>query len=175
MVKIPRTKKIKVNLKTFFSREARKNIIGTPTTGYPTYKSLLQTKRGIKLDNAPENKPSVIKNKGKDHWLVNTGETMKKGILFRARSKDLLVYASPKKHSGKTTYFTKAGIKTRKSKNPPSYEQIFNWNNKRGYSGIFQSLPLGSGFPKRLVKEVGKQLLPQISKGIRKSYRIKWQ
>ena len=69
--------KVRLNFKRFFTNEAKKNIIGSPTTTYPTYKSLMNTKRGINLDHAPKNAKSTQKKKGKDHWLVSTGETMR--------------------------------------------------------------------------------------------------
>ena len=106
---------------------------------------------------------------------MHTGETMRKGILFKAGKRDLLVYASEQSHSGRSFRMTKKGKRPFRQKNPPTYKQIFQWNNAVGYSGIFRQLPVGSQFPKRLIAEVGKQMLPQISKGIKKKYNVKWQ
>ena len=174
MVRIPKTQKVRIDLRKFFTREAKRNIIGSPNKSYPTYKSLLRMKKGVKLDNAPDNDEVTAKRKGKNQWMVHTGETQRQGFLFRAKKKELLVYASKAKHSGNTYYMTKAGKTSYKQKKPPTYEKIFQWHNKRGYSGVFGQLPVGSKFPERLVKEVGKQFEPQITKGIKKVYRVKW-
>jgi len=134
----------------------------------------MNKKMGVRLDKAPDNKPSTVKRKAKNHWLVHTGETMKRGFKFKARKRDLLVYANPQKHSGKTYYMTKGGKKAYKQKKPPTYKQLFIWNNAVGYSGVFQKLPVGSKFPKRMIAEVGRQLHGNITKGIKKRYNVKW-
>ncbi len=156
----------KVNLKSFFKKEAEKNIIGTPNTRFPTYKSLIKTKRGIRLDNAPKNSSVTAGRKGKNHWLVDTGATMHNGFKYEAKERSLRVYANPAQHpSGKVTY-----------------KQIFEWHNLGGgpkarfnkkprYSGVFQKLPVGSKFPERLVEEVGKQVQPKIFEFLRKKFR----
>lgn len=150
--------KPKINLKKFFRVEAIKNIIGKPNTQFPTYKSLLNKKKGIRLDSAPNNKEATRKAKGKNHWLVNTGNTMNKGFKFDAKPKSLRVFASKEKHS---------------LNKKVTYEQIFKWHNADRYSGIFQKLPVGSKFPERLVREVGKQIGPQMVKYLRKGLKKK--
>ncbi|MBL4896304.1 MAG: hypothetical protein JKY75_05470 [Erythrobacter sp.] len=161
--------RIKLNFKIFFTKEAKKNIIGKPTTSYPTYASLLNSKRGINLDSAPRNKKSTIKTKGKDHWLVSTKETMKKGIKFGAQPLRLSVFASGKKHSGK--YLYAGGSKRGKSKNPPTYRSLFRWHNQEHYSGIFNKLPRGSQFFKRLQKECDRQVERELKKQVKKFKR----
>jgi len=175
MARIKPTRKIKLDLTKFFKREAVRNIIGKPNSPFPTYKSLMQTKRGVSLDKAPVNILTTRKRKGKSHWMVHTGELMKKGFLYNASKMSLTIYANPSNHSGNTYYMTRRGKKPYKQKNPPTYEQLFGWHNKKGYSGVFEKLPVGSKFPERLVKEVGKQLYPQIRKGIPDVIHRNWK
>lgn len=151
--------KPKINLKKFFTKEATKNIIGKPNTSYPTYKSLMRMKKGIKLDAAPPNKPSTVAKKGKNHWLVDTGKTMNSGFKFTAKPRSLRVYASSEKHSLKPK--------------APSFKNIFEWHNAERYSGIFQKLPVGSQFPERLVREVGRQIGPQVKRYLKRNLRKK--
>jgi hypothetical protein len=158
--------KVRLNFKKFFTKEAKKNIIGSPTTSYPTYKSLMNTKRGINLDHAPSNALSTQKKKGKDHWLVSTGETMKTGFKFGAKPLKLIVFASGKKHSGK--YLYGGGSRVGKAKNPPTIRQLFRWHNQQEYSGVFHKLPRGSQFFKRLAKEADKQVTKQLMKQVKK-------
>ena len=159
----------KINLRKFFRIEAIKNIIGKPNTRFPTYKSLLNKKKGIRLDNAPDNAQSTKKAKGKNHWMVSSGNTMKNGFKYEAKPRSLRVYASQAKH---------------KLSKKVTYEQIFKWHNKGGdpsakynkserYSGIFQKLPVGSKFPVRLVREVGKQIGPQMAKYLKRGLKSK--
>ena len=173
MALIKKTDKIRIDLRKFFTREAKRNIIGNPNTSFPTYKSLLNKRMGIKLDSAPDNDEKYSKLKGKNHWLVRTGETMNKGFQFKVGKRDLLIFASKKTHSGKGFRMTKSrGRVNTKAKNPPTYEKIFQWHNKKNYSGVFGQLPIGSKFPKRLIAEVGKQILPNITKGIKRVYKV---
>jgi len=154
--------KVRLNFKKFFTKEAKQNIIGKPNTSFPTYKSLLNSKRGINLDHAPSNAKSTQKKKGKDHWLVSTGETMKTGFKFGAKPLKLIVFASGNKHSGK--YLYKGGSAVGKAKNPPTYRSLFRWHNQEGYSGVFHKLPRGSQFFKRLAKEADRQVEKQLVK-----------
>ena len=158
--------KVRLNFKRFFTNEAKKNIIGSPTTTYPTYKSLMNTKRGINLDHAPKNAKSTQKKKGKDHWLVSTGETMRTGFKFGAKPLKLIVFASGKKHSGRYLYNGGRGVG--KAKNPPTIRQLFRWHNQEEYSGVFNKLPRGSQFFKRLAKEADRQVEKQLIKQARK-------
>ncbi len=146
----------KLNFKKFFKHEADRNIIGTPSTPFPTYKSLMKRKQGVKLDKAPNNKISTIMKKGKDHWMVDTGNLMKKGFKRKATSHRLLIYASGSKHSGQFTY--SGGTKKGRAKKPPTYRTLFRWHNMDGYSGVFNKLPVGSQFYKRMEKDYYKQL-----------------
>jgi len=160
---------LSVNLKVFFDKEA-KGIIAS-------YRRLLTMKQGVSLDPAPHNAPATIRKKGKDHWLVDTGETKREGFEFITTPNRLVIYASGKKHSGRYTQMLvpegsqrKRGqwrIPTRKvtrqGKSRPTYRQIFRWHNQKNYSGIFGKLPVGSKFPQRFVAEVVKQLRPQIA------------
>jgi hypothetical protein len=148
-----------IDLKRFFKKEIKKNILGTYKTPYPTYRSLMRMKKGVRLDHAPSNKPSTIKKKGFDHWMVETGELATHGFVYSTKPLSLLISASQRKHSSKYA-------------NPPSYHNLFNWHNQHGYSGIFEKLPVGSQFPKRLEKEIMRQMknvLIRKTKSIKKS------
>lgn len=161
--------KFQLDLTRFFEKECK--------TLIASYKGLLTRKQGIALDNAPSNKESTIKRKGKDHWLVDTGETRRKGFLSEANRLKMKVYANTAKHSGRSTYMTKSeGKKIYVKKDPPTYEQIFLWHNTANdrYSGIFQMIPAGSKLFERLDKEINKQVQDQIKKNIADKYsRIK--
>lgn len=168
--------KFVVDFTQFFKREAEKNIIGDETTHSPTYRSLIaRMKKGIRMDAAPGNDPETIKRKGKDHWLVDTGETIRKMFGVKASKYNLEVYAKDIKHSGRHSYFTKKGgrvIKTARAKNRPTYQQLMEWHNKDRYSGIFGQLPAGSQFPKRFAEEAKRQIIPQISAALSKNVKI---
>lgn len=149
---------ISLHLKPFLDAEGKKLAA--------SYKRLIAKKQGVRLDPSPHNKWSyaITKQHG-DHWLVNTGETKKKGIRWKADNRKLSVYASIARHSGRRYYYSpKTGIrKVYKQKNPPTYRQIFKWHNQvQGWSGVFGELPAGSGFPNRFINEVSRQVAPQI-------------
>lgn len=177
-------KRINLNLKKFFNREGRL-LRGQ-------YKRLLTIKRGRANDDAPNNELSTVIRKGKDHWLVDTGETKDKGIGLTASRNSLRIYAKDSKHSGDRTYMgVKGGHKGRKKgvirkKNEkrtvnygkgPKYSELYKWHNMGGdpsakfnhterYSGIFVRWPIGSKFPKRMGAEVKRQLRKQITTAI---------
>ncbi len=160
--------KIKLDFKKFFIKES-KNLI-------KYYKLFMKKKQGLNYDDAPSNKPSTVKKKGKDHWLVDTGETMQKGFKYRAKRLGMLVFASGQKHSGRSTYIKRkdgkpAGKKINKSKNPPRLRQIFEWHNKKNYSGVFGELPKGSAMHARFDKEANKQVQVAIEKAMRDSVK----
>lgn len=167
-IKIPEIAK-KIKLKRFLEKEA--GIIIT------TYKRLLSVKRGHRNDNAPSNAKKTIIRKGKNHWMVATGETKKKGFDSKVSKRgsgryNLMVFASGKKHSGKYVY----GGSVLQGKSKPTYRSIFRWNNTADgrYSGVFgDKLPVNSKFPERLSKEVGKQTLALIKKSFPKNIDIK--
>ncbi|MDD5220151.1 MAG: hypothetical protein PHV11_06275 [Candidatus Bipolaricaulis sp.] len=155
---------MKLDLTAFFQREAR--------TIISRYKSLITQKRGVAMDDAPHNKPSTVKRKRKDHWMVDTGELNRSGFDFRVRPTELLIFASGKRHSGKRSYMTKAGKRISYSNSHPTYRQLFKWHNQKGYSGVFGKLPTGSQFPKRLVTEIVAQLRPQMVTQLSRKIRI---
>ena len=150
--------KIKINLQRFFTNEARHAII-------PAYKRLLTTGRGTKQDDAPTKKKKTGTN-----WLVSTGETRKKGFSFIAQPMRLLVFPSGLRHSGKRRYLTKRrGVQYGRSKNPPTYRQIFRWHkqglssyNGQRYSGVFGQLPVNSKTLERMDAEISIQVHDQI-------------
>lgn len=159
--------KIKVRLRPFFEREAK--------TLTREYKKLITTRKGVSLDKAPNNAAATIKQKGFNHWLVNTGETKNKGFRHKAHNKGFKVFANPAKHSGRYLYVKhKNGepVETviKRSKNSKAtYEDIFDWNNQKNYSGVFEFLPVGSRMPQRLDKELAKQIQPQIANIVKKT------
>ena len=142
--------KIKINLKSFFEREAKILI--------KAYKNLMSRRQGVRLDSAPHNKASTIKRKGKDHWLVDSGNLRDKGFESKTTKISLEVYASRKPH---------------KNRNDVSYEELFKLHNQKGYSGIFGELPVGSGLEKRLIKELDAQIIPQLKALLPKTIHIK--
>lgn len=157
----------KIKLMRFLNKES-KNIV-------TKYKSFLSRKRGVSNDDAPPNKASTIKQKGKNHWMVATGETKNKGIEYRVKKRGvgkygMLVFGSGQRHSGKRLY---KGKKVQ-GKSRPTYRSIFRYNNtaKGRYSGIFQYLPYNSKFPERLVNEIGKQTLEIIKRSYPKNIRM---
>ena len=137
-----------LKLKDFFIQESRKNLI-------PAQKRLLENKRGVKLDNAPSNKPSTIKRKGFDHWLKDTGKTKENAFEFSATDTTLSLFVSEKPHP--------------KSPNV-TYRDLLDWHTDR-YSGFYEQLPQGSLFPVRLYKEVQRQIVPQIDKGFTDAWK----
>ena len=138
------------------------------------YKRLLTSGHGILNDDAPKKE----KNNRKP-WLINTGETRQKGIERRNGKLSMTVYASTKKHSGRTRYITKAGkVRTGQAKHRPTYRQLFEYHNQGRssasgdqYSGIFNLLPLGSDFPDRLRREVALQINRELTRLIIASNR----
>ena len=148
-----------LDLRLFFS-QATKTLIAS-------YKNLLSKRQGVRLDDAPQNANSTIARKGKDHWLVETGETKNRGFLSRFTKTMMEVFASPQRHSGKTV-----GGTTRK--NAPSYEKIFGmWNTAGGrYSGIFGQVPANSRLFQRLDKEMNIQFQKHLTKTVPKIVKI---
>jgi len=154
-----------INMQPILEQEAKKLV--------STYRKLLTKKQGIKKDPAPHNKPATIARKGKDHWLVDTGETKNKGFLFRAGSNYIIVTASNALHSGKYTYMgvpeghigQKKGVhrphtqkRIMQGKKRIPYKRIFSYHNKQGYSGIFQKWPVGSNAIHRIITYYKKEL-----------------
>lgn len=133
--------KIKYNFKVFFEKEAKILI--------RKYKSLITQKRGIRDDSAPANKPSTIKQKGFDHWLLDTGDLRANGFDSDAQSMELTVFAKKERHRGSRV----------------SYEQLFEWHTKK-YSGIF-GLPIGSQFQQRLYREYFRQTQEHLTNWIK--------
>ena len=177
-------KRISLNLKRFFNRE------GNLLRGQ--FKRLLTVKRGRMNDDAPNNKLSTTLAKGKDHWLINTGETRDNGIGVKAGRHKLLIHAKQGKHSGDRVYMGVKGghkgkrrgvIRAKSEKRTvnygsgPKYSELYQWHNKGGdptakhnpverYSGIFVKWPIGSKFPTRFGKEVKRQLRKQVINAI---------
>ncbi len=147
-----------------------------------SYRNLLTTKKGILGDNAPSNAPSVIARKGKDHWMMDTGDLYKNGFMSDHGSMHLRIFASDKQHSGRYTYMgvpgghkgQKRGVQRPRTErrimhgrgNQPTYEQLFLWHNKKGYSGIFGKLAHDSKFFKEFGKEAFYQAKDHLPKEI---------
>jgi len=172
-IKIDLTKIVKkLNFSKFFQKEA-KNLASQ-------YKRLLSNKQGVmigtagRIDSAPHNRPFTIMKKGFDHWLVATGETRDKGILFKSGKWFMTVFASDKQHSGK--YMDKRKIREPgpDSPSPPTYKELFERHNTADgrYSGIFGGMPKGTAFFQRFQKEFERQLIPQIKKELKKTIKI---
>ncbi len=139
------------------------------------YKTLITKKRGVRQDDAPSNAASTIAAKGKDHWMINTGETKRRGFKSISRPNSLTVFAPGQRHSGKRVYMgvpgghkgQKAGVRRPRTERrivkyntkrpPPTYRQLFRWHNQEGYSGVYGQLPVNSRFNTRFSKEVIKQ------------------
>jgi hypothetical protein len=140
-------KGFKLNLTALFIQEA-KNLISA-------YKSLLTRRIGTRGDQAPPNKPSTIKRKGKSHWMVDTGNTKNKGFLSEVTRKTLTIFASKQRH---------------KNRSDVSYEKLFLLHNTaRGrYSGVFGQAPRGSKIFQRVDKEINKQVQRFIEKRLPK-------
>ena len=160
----------KLKLKNFFIRESQ--------TLIKSYKSLISRKQGVALDKAPSNKPSTVKKKGKDHWMLDTGELKNKGFAFQTTNTKMKVYAPNISHSGRSTYITRKGgqpigKKIYKSKSPPTLRQLFEWHNTADgqYSGIFQRVPVGSKLFDRLDTEIEKQFNSYIKNDFIKNFR----
>lgn len=172
-------KQIKLDFTRFFQQEAPR-LIGH-------YKRLLTIKRGVMNDNAPPNAPATIRKKGKNHWLVDTGETKTHGFDFRVKPKRLLIFASGNRHSGRyTQMLVPEGSKRKRGQSriptrrvirqrngtPPTYRQIFRWHNKEGYSGVFGALPLKSKFFKRMQADALRQVRAQLPDRYPKNIKI---
>lgn len=176
-------KSIRLDFTRFFQDEAKKLV--------SSYRRLLTQKKGIRMDPAPSNAPSVIARKGKDHWMMDTGDLYKRGFRIFASRDTMRVYASDEKHSGRYTYMgvpgghkgQRRGVRRPRTEKRtyqrhntakiPTFEQLFMWHNKNRYSGIFGQFPAGSRFPSRFKKELNNQLMPQLGDAFSKRYRIK--
>ncbi|MDZ7821556.1 MAG: hypothetical protein U5N26_06945 [Candidatus Marinimicrobia bacterium] len=154
-----------------------------------SYRNLLTQKKGVQYDKAPSNEPSVQDRKGKDHWMVDTKELYGEGFKSHFTKDKLRVYASKERHSGRYTYMgvpgghkgqkpyvrrarTERRIKQRRGEQP-TYEQLFMWHNKKGYSGIFGRLAKDSKFVKEFSREANKQIKTQLPKEMRKRINVK--
>lgn len=150
-------KKFAISLRAFFTKEA-KNLIST-------YKRLISNRQGIDLDDAPSNAPSTVAKKGFNHWMVETFELKDKGFNSKINDNGFSVFAS------KRTHTTKRGRKL--PSKIPTYEDLFTWHNAKKYSGVFGNrMPKGSQFYQRLVKEVYKQLQPQIAREFTRRVKV---
>jgi hypothetical protein len=144
-------KGFKLNLTALFIQEA-KNLISA-------YKSLLTRKIGTRGDQAPPNKPSTVKRKGKSHWMVDTGNTKNKGFLSDPQKTSLTIFASQQRHRNRDI----------------SYEKLFLLHNTaRGrYSGVFGQAPVGSKIFERMDKEINRQVQRFIEKRLPKRIIVK--
>ena len=130
--------KFKLNLKKFFTKEAK-----TLTT---TYKRLMSVGRGIRNDDAPSKKKPNDKP-----WLIDTGVLKSKGFVQEATKLSMKVRGSRRIHPNSTV----------------TYEQLFDFHNQKGYSGIFGTMfPHNSKIPERLADEIDKQIEKWIKKNI---------
>jgi len=145
-------KGFRLNLMQFFLQEAK--------TLISQYKSLLTRRLGVGRDTAPRNKPSTIKRKGFDHWLVDSGDTKRKGFLSTVTRLTMRVFASKQRH---------------KNRGDVSYEKLFELHNTAGdrYSGIFGSVPYGSKIFIRMDKEIVKQTNKFIAKRLPKKIIVR--
>ena len=142
----------KLDLTTLFTQEA-KNIISA-------YKSLLTRRIGTRGDAAPSNKPSTIKRKGKDHWMVDSGNTKNSGFLSKVGKTIMSIFASQQRH---------------KNRPDVSYEKLFQLHNTANgrYSGVFGQAPAGSKIFERMDKEIVKQTNKFIEKRLPKRIIVK--
>lgn len=101
-----------IDLSKFFRKEAPKlrNQI----------RNNIKRKRGWRGDPAPHNSPVTVQIKGKDHWLVDTGELMNKGIKYDSHKLGMSLYASDQRHTN----------------SEDTYSEIFDAYSRR-YSGAF--------------------------------------
>lgn len=145
--------KLQFNLRPFLAGEGVKLI--------SAYKRLMQVKQGVSLDPAPNNAPSTVRRKGKDHWMVDTGKLKRSGFKSQSWPMRLRVFASPEIHSIRTS---KRSGKTWRV----THEQLFLYHNQghpeKRYSGVFNKFPAGSNFPDRFSREVYRQMRPQLER-----------
>lgn len=139
----------KLDLQTFWKKES--GII------IKTLKRLITLQRGVKMDNAPNNTPSTIKQKGKSHWLVNTGQLRAKGILSKWTKSVLTIFVNPAKHPNARNNF--------------GYDDIFEEHTQE-YSGLFSQLPAGTKTPERIANEVNDQLYRHIKKKLKRRVKL---
>lgn len=134
-------------MKSFFQVESK--------TVIKSYKNLLSRKLGVRLDQAPSNKPSTIKRKGRDHWFKDSGKSIRKGFSSVVTRLRMVIFASKEKHPNRSDV---------------SYEKLFLLHNTADgrYSGVFGQLPVGSKMFQRLDKEVNKQVQLHIAKKLPK-------
>lgn len=155
-------KTITINLKAFFDKEARKSLI-------PAQKKMITEKRGVRMDAAPINKPSTVKQKGFDHWLKATDETRRTGFEFESTPNRLTLFANENRHSGRRMY--KGEIKASKREGP-QYSKLIEWHTDK-YSGLYTQLPVGSRFPERMVTEIYSQIAAQARTHFNRKWHIK--
>lgn len=154
--------KARIDLSAFFNKES-KNLVSS-------YKGLLTSGRGVRQDDAPRK----MKDNRKP-WLINTGDTRQNGIERKYTKSGMIVFASSKKHSGKTRWVRKdRTVGTGRSKRRPTYRQLFKWHNRgrssalsESYSGIFNEFPANSKFGDRLEEEVMRQTKREVLRLVR--------
>ena len=142
----------KLNLTQLFTQEA-KNIISS-------YKSLLSRRLGTRLDQAPSNKPSTIKRKGFDKWMVDSGNTKDKGFLSKVTKITMSIFASKQRHTNRSDI---------------SYEKLFQLHNTASgrYSGVFGQAPVESKIFERMDREINRQVQKFITKRLPKRIIVK--
>ncbi len=150
-----------IKLKSFFERES--------TIFINQIKTKISQKKGIDNDPAPQNKPSTVKRKGKNHWLFDTGETKKNAFKKSASNTGFIIRLSNKRHSG--TRNTPAG--KRKYKTKARYSDIMDWvGADERYSGAVLAFTKGSRFRDRLTRVTHRQVKKILISGIPEKLKI---
>ena len=137
-------------------------------------KKNIASRQGYKGDRAPSNstrqingRSSYVQRKGKNHWLVNTGETMRKGIAYEYGKTSMRIFARDDLHSGRQIINGKI---VRRNSNT-SYADIFD-KNVHDYSGPF-GINKGNRLLDRMEFEAGKQTIRYLMEELPKKIMLK--
>jgi len=149
----------KIDLTRFFRREA-------PKLRKAIQKNIMD-KQSYTGKPAPKNDDDYAIRKGRNHWLVNTGETMRKGIAYEYGKTSMKVFAKETEHSGKQ----RLNGKVRRYPTRFTYKNIFEEHTTE-YDGVF-GINKGDRLWDRMLFEASKQTVRFLQKELPNKINLK--